>query len=391
MAGGAGGQRDHGGPDLAQDASHRGRDHQRRCDLRPDRPLSPHPRARRRLLLHGEEQPADAGSRHRPGLPAGFPPLRSGRPRLTWLGSRRSRRGTAASRSDAWSAARALPPLSASGRVCARSAASSDDAACAARTASRSCTPSPACRASAPTPPHCSISREGIGASRTACTTSAIGPAARTPAAPDPATPPRPSPPCETPPSPSIDAGGTVPSRARSTSPNIATRRSPSSNKREPNDPVEDVARRARHLGPCHHQVALTIALPTHRHSQTPTRSLARSSQTAPTSSTGCYVVDRIKHPEPIRIRHLSIGVLGGVQPDKLSAIIEGPDDGLASRLVWAWPDAIPAFTLAREVANDADACAAFRRLADLAMDAGGSGHPEPKRIRLTADAEDIL
>ena len=50
-------------------------------------------------------------------------------PRLTWLGSRRSRRGTAASRSDARSAARASPPISASGRVCASSAASSDDAA----------------------------------------------------------------------------------------------------------------------------------------------------------------------------------------------------------------------------------------------------------------------
>src|SRR6185436_12084995 len=52
---------------------------------------------------------------------------------------------------------------------------------------------------------------------------------------------------------------------------------------------VEHVARRARHLGPHHHQRALTIALPTHRHRQTPTRSLATSSQTAPTSSTGCY------------------------------------------------------------------------------------------------------
>src|SRR3954464_6542630 len=66
------------------------------------------------------------------------------------------------------------------------------------------------------------------------------------------------------------------------------------------------------------------------------------------------YVVGRVKHPQPIRIPHLSIGVLGGVQPDKLSAIIEGPDDGLASRLLWVWPDAIPAFTLAREVADDA-------------------------------------
>src|SRR3954449_3588720 len=54
---------------------------------------------------------------------------------------------------------------------------------------------------------------------------------------------------------------------------------------------VEHVARRARHLGPRHHQVALTIALPTHRHRQTPTRSLAKSSQIAPTSSTGCYAI----------------------------------------------------------------------------------------------------
>src|SRR5215212_10645044 len=36
---------------------------------------------------------------------------------------------------------------------------------------------------------------------------------------------------------------------------------------------VEHVARRARHLGPHHHQLALTIALPTHRHSQTPVQS----------------------------------------------------------------------------------------------------------------------
>src|SRR5215207_2611943 len=103
----------------------------------------------------------------------------------------------------------------------------------------------------ATTPPACSTSRAGIGASRTACTTSAIGPAARTPAAPDPATPPRPSPPCETPPSLSFEAAVTVPSRARSTSPNIATSRSPSSNKREPNDPGHGHFR-LRH----HHQSA---------------------------------------------------------------------------------------------------------------------------------------
>ncbi len=54
------------------------------------------------------------------------------------------------------------------------------------------------------------------------------------------------------------------------------------------------------------------------------------------------YVVDRMKNPEPLRIRHLSIGVLGGVQPDKLEMILNGPDDGLASRLLWACPTRSP-------------------------------------------------
>ncbi|MCJ2037612.1 DUF3987 domain-containing protein [Methylobacterium sp. E-041] len=62
------------------------------------------------------------------------------------------------------------------------------------------------------------------------------------------------------------------------------------------------------------------------------------------------YVVDRMKNPEPLHIRHLSIGVLGGVQPDKLEMILNGPDDGLASRLLWAWADTKPKFTLARGV-----------------------------------------
>lgn len=103
------------------------------------------------------------------------------------------------------------------------------------------------------------------------------------------------------------------------------------------------------------------------------------------------YVVDRMKNPEPLRIRHLSIGVLGGVQPEKLSVIIDGPDDGLASRLLWAWPDAAPNFTLARTLIDDAPAQQAFNRLTELAMGTDQFGYPEPKRLRLTTEAEDVL
>jgi hypothetical protein len=103
------------------------------------------------------------------------------------------------------------------------------------------------------------------------------------------------------------------------------------------------------------------------------------------------YVVDRMKTPEPLRIRHLSVGVLGGVQPDKLCAIIEGPDDGLASRILWTWPDSQVGFSLARSVPDDGHARAAFARLTALAMDSDEFGNPEPKRVRLASRSEDLL
>jgi hypothetical protein len=103
------------------------------------------------------------------------------------------------------------------------------------------------------------------------------------------------------------------------------------------------------------------------------------------------YVVDRMKSPDPMRIRHLSIGVLGGVQPDKLPAIINAPDDGLTSRLLWAWPEMLPKFTLARQAANDVLAKDAFNRLASLEMSMDQGGHPQPRRIPLTAEAEGTL
>jgi hypothetical protein len=47
------------------------------------------------------------------------------------------------------------------------------------------------------------------------------------------------------------------------------------------------------------------------------------------------HVIDRVKLPDPIRIPHLSVGVLGGMQPEKLVAIYKTPDDGFTSRILW--------------------------------------------------------
>jgi hypothetical protein len=103
------------------------------------------------------------------------------------------------------------------------------------------------------------------------------------------------------------------------------------------------------------------------------------------------YVVDRMKAPEPIRIRHLSVGVLGGVQPDKLPAIINMPDDGLISRLLWAWPDVLPKFILARGAVDDIAAKDVFNRLGSLAMSVDQAGLPQPRRLPLTSGAENLL
>ncbi|WP_375410661.1 DUF3987 domain-containing protein [uncultured Methylobacterium sp.] len=103
------------------------------------------------------------------------------------------------------------------------------------------------------------------------------------------------------------------------------------------------------------------------------------------------YVVDRVKNPLPLHIRNLSIGVLGGVQPEKLAVIIDGPDDGLASRLLWSWPEAMPGFSLARALHDDTIEKRNFARLTDLAMAHDKSGQTEPVRVRLTVEAEDLL
>jgi hypothetical protein len=103
------------------------------------------------------------------------------------------------------------------------------------------------------------------------------------------------------------------------------------------------------------------------------------------------YTVDRMKNREPRCIRHLSIGVVGGIQPDKLANVIDGPDDGLTSRLLWVWPDALPRFKLAREAADDSAAQAALERLESLMMGSDAYGNPEPVIVRLSWTAENVL
>jgi hypothetical protein len=102
------------------------------------------------------------------------------------------------------------------------------------------------------------------------------------------------------------------------------------------------------------------------------------------------FVVDRVKHKEPIHVPHLSIAVLGGIQPDRLPKIIGGAEDGFAARFLFAWPEAEPVFQLAREVRDESAAKASLARLIELAMNPDGDGLG-PRMVRLDREADDLL
>lgn len=104
------------------------------------------------------------------------------------------------------------------------------------------------------------------------------------------------------------------------------------------------------------------------------------------------FTVDRVKHgSKPIRIPHLTISVLGGIQPDRLSSLLfTGDDDGLAPRLLMTWPEPIPP-TRPRAVADDAAAVVALRRLAALGMAYGEDGLFCPVSVPFADDAASMF
>jgi hypothetical protein len=107
----------------------------------------------------------------------------------------------------------------------------------------------------------------------------------------------------------------------------------------------------------------------------------------------GSYVADRVKYcGQPVRIERAALAMLGGLQPDRLGEALAGPDDGLAARFCYAWPQPGPIMPLASE--PDAAARArrdrlttAARRLYRLAMDGDPQGEPAPRILRLAPDA----
>ena len=102
------------------------------------------------------------------------------------------------------------------------------------------------------------------------------------------------------------------------------------------------------------------------------------------------FTIDRVKHPLPVIIPRLSIGVLGGVQPDRLTDLIAGPDDGQQARFIWSWPDKVPPRRPVRHASFEGGR-AALQKLIELPLIPGEDGTPRPFLCPVADDAAEIF
>lgn len=102
------------------------------------------------------------------------------------------------------------------------------------------------------------------------------------------------------------------------------------------------------------------------------------------------WTVERMGRP-PVYVPRMALGVLGGIQPDRLTTmLIKGvDDDGLLARLMPIWPDPAP-ITRPRVGVNDAFAEVAFERLLSLAM-VQDDGDTRPVIVAFDPAAQDML
>jgi uncharacterized protein DUF3987 len=102
------------------------------------------------------------------------------------------------------------------------------------------------------------------------------------------------------------------------------------------------------------------------------------------------YRVERQKLPEPISIPRLVVSVFGTTQPDKLAGLAAAPDDGLLSRILWTWPDAVR-FRLGKRAPGIEWATEAMDRLRMLELAQDRHGVAVPIRVPLVPEAQDLI
>lgn len=98
------------------------------------------------------------------------------------------------------------------------------------------------------------------------------------------------------------------------------------------------------------------------------------------------FTVERMGR-EPLTIDRLSIGVLGGIQPDRLKSLLfKSDDDGLLARFLPIWPEPAP-LRRPRTWADEALMDAALERLLSLDLVTDEAGECRPWFVPFTEDA----
>jgi hypothetical protein len=97
------------------------------------------------------------------------------------------------------------------------------------------------------------------------------------------------------------------------------------------------------------------------------------------------YTVERMERA-PIVVSHLLIGVVGGLQPDKLARSFKGDLDGMYARFLFAWPADPPYRPLTNEVAEvEPEIVNALARIIDLKC--GDGDNFAPRDVPFSSEA----
>jgi Protein of unknown function (DUF3987) len=103
----------------------------------------------------------------------------------------------------------------------------------------------------------------------------------------------------------------------------------------------------------------------------------------------GAYTVERVGRP-PIVVKHLLVGLVGGLQPDKLARSFKGDLDGMYARVLFAWPVDPPYRALTNEVAEvEPEIVNALSRILGLAP--GQEEDFTPRPIALSPEGVEIF
>lgn len=103
------------------------------------------------------------------------------------------------------------------------------------------------------------------------------------------------------------------------------------------------------------------------------------------------YTVDRKSSPEPIIVDHMSVAVLGGTQPDKLSSLlVKTDDDGLLARFLTVFPDPVP-LSRPRGQIDALMLRGAMEQLRSLAPALDEHGNKRPFLVPFSDAAADVL